>query len=379
MNIRNDIQNIESEIIKIRRDLHKIPEIGFHEYKTKEYIKSYLEKLEPNTIEVGLGVKAVFWNNCKNTIAFRADIDALPIEEKTGLPFASEHKGCMHACGHDGHTAILLGFAKYVSERRTSLKSNIVLIFQPCEEAEGGAVPIIENGILENPTVDEIYGLHIWPEFKKHKLIITPGPLMSGMDDFFITFKGKASHGALPHMGNDAIVAAASFIMNSQTIISRNISPFDQAVFTIGTICGGSAVNIVADEVIVGCTLRAFTEENLILVKKRILDSLKGIESTFGVSTEIKQKSARLPVINDEELAERAIGKIESDSLMKDTKVMPSEDFSYYQKEIKGLFVLLGSRDDNHEKPLHSAEYLLNEEILVDGIELFARIAEIDD
>ena len=379
MQISNSVHALSEELIEIRRKLHRIPELGFEEVKTKEYIRNYLEKLSPDMLEVGLGVKAVFWNNAEKTLAFRADIDALPIKEETGLPFSSEHDGIMHACGHDGHTAILLAFAKLVSQNKAALKHNIVLIFQPNEESAAGAKVLIENGILENPKVDAIYGLHIWPEFEKHQIVLKKGALMSGMDDFYITFKGKRAHGAMPHLGCDAITAAATFITGVQSVISRNISPFDSAVFTVGMINGGTAPNILAETVELGCTLRAFSEKTLSFTKERIVEYAESIASAYRASVSFRRKTGGFPVVNDEKLFEHAKELFMDADINSESMVMPSEDFCYYQREIPGLFMLLGSRDKTHNAALHSVNYILNEEILAEGVEIFRRIAEIDD
>ena len=275
MNIRPSIEAYAAELRRLRRELHQIPELSGQEHETHDYIAAFLEKRKPDQLETifETGVKAVFrGKGTGRTIGFRADIDGLSIAEETGADYCSRHPGMMHACGHDGHTAIMLCLADYVSRRRNSLAGDVVFLFQPAEEADGGAKPMIDRGALENPHIDEMYGLHLWPYLPAGKFGVKAGPLMSDMRDLNVRIKGKSAHGARPQNGVDAMVAAAQFIGQVQTIISRNRDPFETAVITLGTIQGGDARNIICDEVLIEGTVRTFGAEMSQYIKQRILE-----------------------------------------------------------------------------------------------------------
>ncbi len=379
MKIRESVLALKDELIKIRRDLHRIPEPGFKEYRTLKYIYDYLEALSPDVLLINKGIKAVFNGRGEKAIGFRADIDALPLNERTGLEFTSLNEGFMHACGHDGHTAILLLFARMIAGVRDQLKNTIVIIFQPNEEEGLGADELIRLGFLEEPHIDELYGLHIWPEFNEHDIVLSSGALMSGMHNFSVTFTGKSVHGTLPHMGRDPIVAAASFIMSSQTVVSRNSSPFEPVVFTVGSIHGGSAANVVAESVRIECTLRSFTEKSLSFARKMLYEHAYSSGRAFDVEVLIETLADSIPVVNDRELALKAMDmfdKKEKEHIITSACVMPSEDFACYQRKTKTMFFLLGSKNETCCHMLHSDTYLLNEDVLPDGVELFLRIAE---
>lgn len=383
MKISRCVEEFEQELKEIRRSLHKIPEPSRMEKLTSKFILEYVWKLAPDSVDVlyDTGVKVVFLTpGAKKTIAFRADIDALPVYEKNeDLEYASTHIGFMHACGHDGHTAIMLCLAKLVSKNRDKLKTNIVFIFQPAEETDGGAAPMIDRGVLLNPKVDEIYGLHLWPYLPAGKIGLKTGALMSLMCDLNVNIKGKDAHGARPQNGIDALVAAAQFINQVQSIISRNIDPYDMAVVTLGVISGGEARNIVCDYVHIEGTIRTFDKAVSQTIKERLWAILRGLEEGMGVKTEYNENMSYPAVMNDAGLVEKARGLLEEDDCIAVKEVMMSEDFSFYQEQIPGLFVFLGTKDETYQEPLHSATFNFDEKNLLAGMEFMARVAGLSE
>jgi hippurate hydrolase len=309
-------------------------------------------------------------------IAFRSDMDALPVLEKSDYPFPSTHPGKMHACGHDGHMAMLLGFAYYL-KNQTLINDSIVLIFQPAEEYPGGAKVIIEEGFLDKFNVKKIFGIHLYPNLKEGVYGLVKGPMMARNLEFNIKISGKSAHGASPHDGNDAMIAGAHLINQLHTIISRNVDPFEQGVITVGTIHGGEARNIIAQDVEITGTMRAFKDEVFYLMKKRVEDIIEGIKHSFQI--EITSDLMELyPVVNnDKEIVEFVEKHLDSDyEYIK--PLMASEDFAFYQKKVPGMFTMLGTR--NEEKgyihPLHSCYFNFKDEVLIRGVELYITIAK---
>ncbi|MEG2542591.1 MAG: M20 family metallopeptidase [Christensenellaceae bacterium] len=382
MKIRQSIQEYEKEIKEIRQDLHKIPEYSFEEYQTSEYLMNYLQKLHPDSLKTvaKTGIKAVFMSkNAKKTIGIRADIDALPIDEKNkDCVFCSKNSGMMHACGHDGHMAIALICAKIISKAKNRLKNNYVFLFQPAEETDGGARPMIQAGALENPKIDEIYGLHLWPYIKSGKVGLAKGAIMAHMCDLNIEIIGKGSHGAKPHQGKDALVAAAQLIGSIQTIISRNLDPYKMAVITIGKITGGETRNVICEQVHLEGTIRTFDEDVTKMIKTKLDDMLRGIEKMFEVTCKFTESMVYNAVVNDEELYESAKLKFSNDEYVDFEPVMISEDFSEYQLETKGFFAFIGTEDTNHKEPLHSNLFHFDERVLLYGVEYFLRVSDFE-
>lgn len=379
MKIDRDILLLKDRIKKYRQELHRIPEIGFDLYKTHEYIVNELKIIGYEDIEVlaKVGIRvSLLGNPGIKTLAFRADMDGLLIDEKTSRDFASVHQGAMHACGHDGHMAILLGFAKWLYDKKGRLEHNIVLIFQPDEENEGGALPMVEEGVLHNPRVDAIFGFHIMPDFPEGKIALKAGPMMAQTSEVDIIIRGISAHGAMPHKGIDAIVAAAHFITSLQSIISRRIDPKESAVFSIGRISGGDTRNILAKEVILNCTVRTFDDDLYDNIKFMVINLLKSMELSHGIEGEYIEMVYYPAVINDKDLTDKIIEMLPEESFIEAEALMISEDFSYYQREVPGVFMFLGSR--NEEKgfvnPLHSNEFDFDETILLTGIQLYKNI-----
>lgn len=363
-------------VIKCRRYLHTIPEAAFCEHKTSRFILSELEKLKPDDLSryADTGVRAVFSGTKGNPVAIRADMDALPVEEETGLPFQSEHSGYMHACGHDGHMAIALACARIVAGVSRDARRTYVFIFQPAEETTGGADPMIREGVLLDPDVRAIYGLHLWPYIEQGAIGLRPGPLMAAMSDVNIRITGSSCHGARPQDGADTIVAAAHFVAAAQSVISRNIDPYDAAVLTIGRIEGGHARNVIAGETRLEGTLRSFDENVHRRLRARLADQLQGLSAMFHVETSVEETMAYPAVCNDPALYKSALQHLSGRRIVEPAPVMISEDFSFYQQAVPGLFAFLGTGSPEHDEPLHSARFTFDEGVLPAGVEYYLRV-----
>lgn len=333
--------------VSIRRDLHKIPELGYQEFKTQAYLLQYLESLPKERISIKTWKTGIFAEikglSPTKTIAYRADIDGLPITEETGLPFASEHEGRMHACGHDFHMSIALGILTHFVEN--PVRDNLLFIFQPAEEGPGGALPILQSGILEEWKPQQIIALHIAPEYPSGSIAVKEGLLFANTSELFIDLKGKGGHAAYPHTANDMVVAACSLVSQLQTVISRNVDPLDSAVITIGKITGGTVQNIIAERARLEGTIRTFSAESMARVKSRIEALVKGIEAGYECEAEIDYGCMYHQVFNDKELTGEFMEFIEKNTdlhLIECREAMTGEDFGYMLAEIPGFMFWLG-------------------------------------
>ena len=374
-----DLNFLLDDIIKNRRALHQIPETALEEFKTKEYLKNYLISigLEPQeVVETGLFVY-IEGKDKENCIAFRSDIDALNIKEETGAEFESKHVGKMHACGHDGHMTTLLAFAKYLTTIQP-LEKSVLLIFQPAEESPGRAKDIVETGLLKKYNVKAIYGMHLFPELPEGTVASKEGPFFAQAALMTTTITGKSGHGAMPHKTIDPLMAFTKIVDGYQTIVSRNLSPFDPGVVTIGKFCGGSAQNIIADTVNFWGTIRTFKEENTEFIIDRIKEIHRGIELSYRVKIDEKIDIVYPPVVNDKELYKNFVETMKDMNYVEHEALTISEDFAYYQKEVPGVFMLLGTRSEEKGfiHPLHSCHFNFDEKVLLKGVEAFARILE---
>lgn len=353
------------DIVKEHRyNLHNLAEISHREFNTARYIRDYLDKLGVD-YEIYLDTATVGIINGKNpkkTIAFRADIDALPSDD-----------GPQHLCGHDGHMSILLGLIEYLVENKEKLNDNIVFVFQPAEEDTGGAKRLMEAGIFKKYHVDQVYGLHIHPDFKEGYIACKPGYLMAQNGEFNIDILGKSGHGAIPQNTTDAVLIGAEFVTSLQSIISRNINPMEGSVLTIGKFSGGSARNIIAESVRLEGTMRCFNPDVYNTIAKRMREFAKGFEVAYDCKVEVEIIDGYLAVNNDEELYEELVKAVGSEKVIKTEPLMISEDFSYYQREVPGLFFMLGAR--NKEKGmvngLHNIKFDFDEDILIEGIKIY--------
>ncbi|AEE96604.1 M20 metallopeptidase family protein [Mahella australiensis] len=377
--IDSDVSALKDYIIDMRRRLHMHPETGFNEIFTRDMILEQLNTMHFDEIKVmaRTGIKAVMMgSNASKTIALRADMDALCVTELNDKPYISQNKGFMHACGHDGHMAMLLGIAKLLSEHKSDLSANVVLIFQPAEESEGGAPIMIEQGVLDDPKVDEIYAMHIFPDVEQGKVGIRSGPIMAQTAEFDIEIMGRSAHGAMPHKGIDTIVIASHIIQMFQSILTRNVDPADQALITIGRICGGERRNIIAKHTVLEGMLRTFSDDVYELIKSRIMAALEGMERAYGASLSYKEVVNYPVVFNDIELTRRFISIIGEENIVEVKPQMIAEDFSFYQKKVSGVYFFLGSKNEKKgfAAPLHSNRFDFDEDILLAGVQIYKKL-----
>ncbi|CRK80657.1 N-acetyldiaminopimelate deacetylase [Neobacillus massiliamazoniensis] len=333
--------------VKIRRELHQIPELGFQEFKTQAYLLSYIESLpqERMTIkkwETGLFVK-IHGLHPEKTIGYRTDIDGLPIVEETNLSFSSTHEAQMHACGHDFHMSITLGILTYFVEQ--PINDDLLFIFQPAEEGPGGAEPMLKSEMMREWKPDIIFALHIAPEYPVGTISLKEGLLFANTSELFIDLKGKGGHAAYPHQTNDMIIAACNLVNQLQTIISRNVNPLDSAVITIGKITGGTVQNIIAERARLEGTIRTLTSDSMTKVKQRIKALVNGIETGFECEAKIDFGAMYYQVYNDEKLARDFIEFVRNETkyeVIECREAMTGEDFGYMLAEIPGFMFWLG-------------------------------------
>ena len=359
-----------------RRALHQIPEYGYDLFDTRAYVEARLRETQPDELTpLANGFRVVFRaaKPEKPAIAFRADMDALRIVEKNEHDFVSKHPGCMHACGHDGHMANLLMFARVIAGRREELDRDVVLVFQPAEESYGGARPMIEAGLFRNPDVQAIYGMHLMPYFPVGKVAFIPGPEMAAVQTVHIHIQGRAAHGATPHAGNDAVMAMAQFCTTIQAALRRRIDAFQPTVFTIGHVTAGTVPNIIAESADLECTLRCYDSGVCDQIHALVRAALDGADAMYGTVSTVELQVDYPPVINDPALTEQ-VKQLLGDAYMSCEPMTIAEDFSEYQKEIPGLFVFLGCGDAAHAEPLHSDTFDFDERALLHGVALFEQI-----
>ncbi len=375
-------KSILDEIIKIRREIHSNPEIMFEEHKTAALIRSYLAKLnvevlkpyiETDTVGIIKGEKP------GRTILLRADIDALNVEEKTSAEWQSCQKGRAHACGHDGHTAILLGAVNVLSKLTQYFNGNVKFVFQPAEEGGGGGKMLVEKGILDDhPGVDEVYGLHGWPGVPKGYFESCGGPMMAAVDDFVIEIKGRGGHAAMPHLAVDPVVTAAYTITALQTIVSRNANPEDTAVVSITSVHGGSFTNVIPDSITMKGTVRYFKKEQQEFFRKRIEEIVKGICNANNADYVFEFEPLYIPLINNSDKVDfigNVIKKIFGDSFWSDSAAPTTgaEDFAFYLDKRPGVFFRIGLGCDYPS--LHNSLFDFNDSVIENGIISMCSIA----
>ena len=362
-------------VTSTRRMLHKIPELGFDLYKTSAQVEKIMKELGYTVESVAKTGWIAFKQGLLNeAIAFRADMDALPVNETTDVDFASNHPGNMHACGHDGHMTMLLAFAKRLADKQT--KYSVVFIFQPAEEGPGGAKIIVQSELFKKFDIKAVFGIHLYPGLAEGVIGLCEGPMMAQNGEFDISIHGVSAHGAQPHLGVDAMLAQAALIQGFHSIVSRNINPLDSAVITVGTIKGGEARNIIAQSVTLSGTIRAFNENVYSTLKKRMNAVIEGCGNAYGVTIQSNIRDYYPPVVNDRKLVQLAKSLYADDEVTEVVPLMISEDFSYYQKVIPGCFVLLGTKNEEkgYISPLHSSYFNFDEAVLLKGIDFFEKI-----
>lgn len=372
------VADIKHDLIATRKALHRIPETGFKEHKTAAFVADYLEKLglEVRTGVAGTGIIALLRGKPGgSTLALRACLDALAMEERSGVDYASEHPGAFHGCGHDGNMAFVLGAATILASRREQLGGNVKFIFQPSEEEIGGAAAIIEAGGLKNPDVEAIVHLHNWHDLKQGVVAVKPGPVMASIDTFKIEVIGKAGHGAWPHLAVDPIAISATLISALQQIISREVDPLKPALITLGKIEGGTALNIIPRSVTLEGTARAYHAEVREFLQARIEAVVKGIGEASRATCRLTYHRVIPPVHNNGPLTAK-VHRLLSAALPEGTVVgesapggMGGEDFSRYQQEIPGVFLFIGKDVEGCETvPIHAPHYVFNDETLTIGV-----------
>lgn len=380
--IKVAIQNNSDELIEIRRKLHSEPELSWEEESTTAFICEYLEKLGiPYRKAEPTGVIAeIKGGKAGKTVALRADMDALSVEElNKDLPYASKEEGKMHACGHDAHTSMLLIAAKALNEIKVELPGNVRLIFQPAEEVATGAREMVKQGAVEG--VDNVFGIHIWSQMPTSKVACTQGPSFASADIFTVTFKGRGGHGAMPQDCIDATIVASSFVMNVQSVVSRTVDPQSPAVLTVGKMVVGTRFNVIAENAVIEGTVRCFDPKTRDHIEKQLQIYAENVANIYGATAQVEYYRGTQAVINDEysaklvqKVASNAFGE---DAVYNENPTMGGEDFSFYLDEVPGSFALVGS--GNPEKDTewahHHGKFNIDEDALATGAELYAQYA----
>ena len=386
MPVHNRIADFHAEMTAWRRDFHEHPELAFEEVRTSEIVADRLRSFGCDEVVTGIArtgvVGVIRGNNAASgrAIGLRADMDALPILEDTGLPYASKTPGKMHACGHDGHTTMLLGAAKYLAETR-NFDGTVYVIFQPAEENFGGGEVMVKEGLFDRFPMERVFGLHNWPGLPAGTFAWREGPVMAAVANLEVTITGKGAHGAMPHNGNDPIVIAAAVVQALQSIVARNVEPVDAGVITIGHINGGHTYNVIPQTVTLLGTARWFAKDVGDLLEKRFLETVNGIAAAFGAAAEAKFIRLYPATVNEPVstgLAADAARAVQGDArvvhLPKPT--MGGEDFSFMLNEKDGAYLMLGGGRGTGDANVHHPRYDFNDEILPVGASWWASLAE---
>jgi amidohydrolase len=384
MPVINSIAALHPEMTAWRRDLHANPELSMKEARTSGVVRAKLAEFGVDEIVTGMATHGVVGviraGSSERAIGLRADMDGLPIHEETGLAHASQNPGVMHACGHDGHTTMLLGAAKYLSETR-NFDGTVYLIFQPAEEFEGGANMMVQEGLFDRCPMDKVFGLHNWPEAKAGTFLWRVGPVMAAVGFFDIVVTGLGSHAASPHQGIDPIVVSANIIGALQTIVSRSIEPIESGVVSIGSISGGDAYNILPERVVMKGTARWYRPEVGDQIERGILRLVKGIAESFGASAEVRFFRHAPATVNDADataLAMDAATSVAGTEAVREMRAptMGGEDFAYMLNAKQGAYLMLGGARGTNDPLLHHPKYDFNDEILPVGASWWATLVE---
>jgi amidohydrolase len=383
------IRDAARHAVDLRHALHRIPELGYQEFKTAALIRVELDRLNIPHVdgvpEAETATIAIIGDQTKPCVALRADIDALPIIERTGLPYASTHAGRMHACGHDGHTAVLLGAAAALKQIEAELNVCVKLIFQPAEEGGGGGEILCEAGVLDGrigPKVAAIFGMHGWPGLKAGIVATKPGALLAATDGFSATFVGRGCHGAFPHLGRDPIVTACEAVMNLQNFVSRETDPGESAVVTVGVIRAGSATNIIPDVATIEGTARTLLPVQRAAIQRSIERRCHHIAAANECTVQFEWRAGYPPTVNDPAMADY-VAKVSRDVLGPQSFLpvgrpsMGGEDFAYYLQQVPGCFFLIGvePREADSYPPLHNDRYNFGDDAVAVGVRMFVEVA----
>ncbi|MBE9182727.1 amidohydrolase [Oculatella sp. LEGE 06141] len=384
--IRAEIQSLQAPLVEWRRHLHQRPELGFREEITAAFVSQKLTEwgINHQTGIAKTGIVALIPGSQPGPVlGIRADMDALPIQEQNEVPYRSQHEGVMHACGHDGHTAIALGVAYYLSRHPESFTGTVKLIFQPAEEGPGGAKPMIEAGVLKHPDVDAIIGLHLWNNLPLGTAGVRDGALMAAVELFDCTISGKGGHGAMPHQTIDSIVVGSQVINALQTIVARNVDPLKSGVVTVGKFHAGHALNVIADSAQLSGTVRYFDPAYDTFFAQRVEQIIAGVCQSHGASYTLNYRKLYPPVINDGAIANliRSVAEtvIETPAgVVPNCQTMGGEDMSFFLQEVPGCYFFLGSANPERglAYPHHHPRFDFDETALGMGVEMFVRCVE---
>lgn len=375
-----DIDDLIPDLVSFRHDIHAHPELGFKEHRTAGAIASALRAagLEVHEGIGGTGLVGVLRNGTsERSIGLRADMDALPIQEQTNLPYASRTDGVFHGCGHDGHVAMLLGAARHLTRSRR-FDGTVNFIFQPAEEGQGGAREMVAEGLFERFPCDRVFALHNWPDLPAGAVATRPGPIMGAADKFEIVLTGRGGHAAIPHNTPDAILAASTLVTQLNTIVARNIPAMSSAVLSITQIHGGHAHNVLPASVSITGTVRTFAPEVQDTIEARLREMTRGVAASFGLDASIAYDRYYPATINDADAAAEALeiaGSVALAQLASDP-AFTSEDFAFMLKACKGAYLWLGQGRGPGSPPLHNPGYDFNDDVLETGVRLHVALAE---
>lgn len=377
------LDELTAKMTAWRRDLHAHPETAFEEQRTSDFVADKLTSfgLEVHRGLAKTGVVGILRNGDGPAVGFRADMDALHIHEETNLPHSSRNPGRMHACGHDGHTAMLLGAARYLTENPDTFQGTIAFIFQPAEENEGGGRVMVEEGLFDRFPVEKVFGMHNWPGLEVGRIALRPGPLMAAYDIFELTLTGKGTHAGMPHMGTDTIMVGSQIVSAFQTIASRSVHPIDSAVVSVTQFHAGDTWNVLPATAVLRGTVRTFRPEVQDLVQRRMGEVATAIAGGFGVEANLRYERRYPPTTNsaaETELARRAAALTVGENQL-DLDPMPSmgaEDFSFMLQKRPGCYVWVGAGPSDQGRNLHSPHYDFNDAVLPIGTSYWVRLAE---
>jgi amidohydrolase len=383
--LKAEAAKLAADLVAWRRELHRYPELGFEERRTAGFVTDRLEQLGLE-LKTGVGITGVLGllrapRPAGPAVLLRADMDALPIHEVEGREYGSTIEGRMHACGHDGHMAMLLGAATMLASRRDELRRDVLFCFQPAEEGQGGAEKMIGDGVMDWVEVGSVYALHLWTPFDHGTVHVRSGPIMAAQDEFTAWILGRGGHGAQPHRAADPIVAAAQAIGALQTIVSREVDPLKAAVVSVGALHGGHACNVIPEEVRMEGTLRAFDDGVRSLLRERVAAVLEDAARAGGCRSEFELRPGFPATVNDAvaaELVRDVAREVVGEANVRETPPLtPAEDFSYFLQERPGAFVLVGAGNTERgiTAPHHSPQFDIDESVLPLGAELLVRLA----
>jgi amidohydrolase len=385
-NLPGDIDSILPQLVELRHELHAHPELGYQEHETARRLLDRLEKLPGLLVRTGVagtGIVATLGADKSGPcIALRADMDALPIQEDTGRAYASQNAGCMHACGHDGHMACLIGAATVLAGRADELKGPVKFIFQPAEEGGAGGKRMYHEGALKDPKVDAIFALHGWPTLEAGTIAIRPGPIMAHVTDFEITVHGAGTHAAMPHCGIDTILVASHIVVGLQSIAARNTDPTDSAVVTVGTFQAGTATNIIPPVARLRGTVRALTNKTKVATKERLRQIAEQTAAAYGGRAEV-ELIPLYPGLSNEPAAARFVADVARDVLDEQAVIadepptLGGEDFAFYARSIPAAFWWLGVRPKGTDTypGLHQPTFDFNDDAIALGVRLHCEMA----